>query len=147
MKLFFPTLLAAASLACGQEPAGTPAADAPAPGLRPRLYDLAGALGNDGFKIRDGALSGVIQGGRPQRLAVNLFAGNQYWFCGATSAPGETPALSLRDPSGQPVESVAYEREGVAAVGVTPGITGRYVLEIRGFAPGTRDFCLLYLFK
>jgi hypothetical protein len=145
MKLFLLLLLCAASLASawGTEPTTV----TPVPGLRPRLYDIAGALGNEGFKVRDGAWRGVLQGRKPQRLAVNLFSGNQYWFCVATSATGETPSLSLRGPSGEMVELVPFEKDGVAAAGVTAAATGRYVLEIDGSGPGSRDFCLLYLFK
>ena len=146
MKIFLLHLLGFVSLAFAQE-SKTDAAAVPAYGLRPRLYAIAGALGNEGFKARDGAWSGTLQGRKPQRLAVNLFSGNQYWFCAATSASGETPSLSLRDPSGGAVGLVLFEKDGVAAAGVTAAATGRYVLQIEGSAPGSRDFCLLYLFK
>jgi len=144
MKLVLLCLACLASLASAQKPAKT---DAAAPGLRPRLYDVAAALGNDGFKVRDGAWSGVLQGEKPRRLAVNLFAGNQYWFCAASSASGETPSIVLRDPSGRELEPVAFNKDGVVAAGVTAPVTGRYVVQVGGFAPGSREFCLLYLFK
>ena len=145
MKSILLALLGAASLAVAKEP---PVAEKSAPPeLRPRIYDVAGALGNQGFKARDGAWLGTMQGGKPQRLAVNLFAGNQYWFCAATSASGGKPSLFLRDPSGKAVETVLFEKDGVAAVGVTAAMTGRYVLQIEESAPGLRDFCVLYFFK
>ena len=146
MKRSLLALLCAGSLALAQEPVPSPEPSAD-PGLRPRLYNLAGAVGNEGFKLRDGAWSGVLQGSKPQRLAVNLFAGNQHWFCAATSATGETPSLSLRDPAGHEVELVKFEKDGIAAVGVTAPATGRYVLTLQGSARGSRDFCVLYLFK
>jgi len=40
-----------------------------------------------------------------------------------------------------------FDKDGIAAAGVTAAATGRYVLEIKGPSPGTREFCLLYLFK
>jgi hypothetical protein len=148
MKFLLPVLLLGVSCTFAQMPAVAPSAEkAPAPDLRPRIYDLAGVLGNEGFKFRDGAWIGCLQGGKPQRLAVNLFAGNQYWFCGATSDSGETPSLSVRDPSGHPVETVDFGRDGIAAVGVTAAATGCYTLEIKGSSAGSREFCLLYLFK
>ena len=147
MKIFLPIFLAAWSGVLAQAPSPSPTAAAPAPGLRPALYDLAGALAHEGFKTRDGAWSGVLQGGQPQRLALNLFAGNQYWFCAASSSPGESPLITLRDPSGKAVDLVPFKKDGVAAAGVTAGTTGRYVLEIGGSARGSREFCLLYLFK
>ena len=47
--------------------------------------DLAGAFSNEGFKIRDGHWSGTIKPHDHALIAVNLYAGNQYWFSvGAT---------------------------------------------------------------
>ena len=146
MKNIFLCWLCTGSVAFAQESAPSPS-PSPEPGLRPRIHDLAGALGNEGFKARDGAWSGILQGNKPQRLSVNLFAGNQYWFCAATSLSGETPSMSLRDPAGENVELATFDKDGVAAVGVTAPATGRYTLEIGGSARGSRDFCVLYLFK
>lgn len=146
-RLILALLFAASSALAQMPPSSTSAEKSRTPDLRPRIYDIVGLLGNEGFKVRDGAWSGSMQGTKPQRLSVNLFAGNQYWFCGATSAPGETPSLTLRDPSGQTAEMARFDRDGIAAAGVTAPVTGRYVLEIRGSSPGTREFCLLYLFK
>lgn len=146
--LFFAILLlCGAWSAAAEKPAPSPTPQAPVPTLRARLYDVAGALGNDGFKIRDGAWAGILEGGKTQRLPVNLFAGNQYWFCATTSAPGEDAVIVLRDPTGQPVDTVSYRSEGIAAHGVTAPVTGLYTLELKGAYSGTRDFCLLYLFK
>ena len=148
MKLLLPVFFALASSAFAQVPAADPPAEkSKAPDLRPRIYELAGALGNEGFKFRDGAWTGSLQGGKPQKLAVNLFAGNQYWFCGATSDSAETPSVTLRDPAGNPVEIVKSGEYGIAAAGVTAAITGRYTVELKGSSSGTREFCLLYLYK
>ncbi len=147
MKIFLLILLAASSGVFAQSPGPSPAAAEPAPGLRPALYDLAGALGNEGFKVRDGVWSGILQDGKPRHVALNLFAGNQYWFCAASSAPGESPSITLRDPSGQAVDLVPFKRDKVSAAGVTAGATGRYILEIGGSARGSREICVLYLFK
>lgn len=144
---FLSFFLAAVFIVSGQTPGVADPGTTPQPTLQARLYDTAGALGNEGFKLRDGAWSGMLEGSKARRLAVNLFAGNQYWFCAATSGADETPDLILRDPTGARVETVPYEGAGVAAVGVTAPVTGRYIVELRGSAAGSRDFCLLYLFK
>lgn len=141
--LFFAGFSASARATGDAEPSDkTPETTLPA-----RLYSVVGALGNEGFKLRDGSWSGSIEGSKAQRLAVNLFAGNQYWFSAATSAAGETPDLVLRDPSGNKMQTVAYEGSGIAAVGVTAPVTGRYIVELSGSAAGSRNFCLFYLFK
>ena len=52
------------------------------------VLDLAGAFTNDGFKMRDGHWSGTLKTGERALIAVNLYAGNQYWF---SSAPSSQP--------------------------------------------------------
>lgn len=144
MKAFLLVIL----LLCSAVPLPARQDAAPsAPTLRARLHEFAGVLGNRGFKLRDGVWTGVLEGSHPRRLAVNLFAGNQYWFFAATSGAAETPEISLRDAAGKKIPLVASERGGVAAAGVTAPATGRYVLEIGGPAKGSREFGAIYLFK
>jgi hypothetical protein len=136
-------LLAAAAMA--GEPAGPSGADDPV--LRARLLDFGGALANDGFRLRDSFWSGRLEPGQPRRLAVNLFAGNQYWFCATVSAPASGPGLVLYDPQGVVVAALDHTHDGVVAAGVTAATTGRYVVEIKTARGPAADFCLLYLFK
>ena len=149
MKFLFPLflsvpLLLAAAGAREAEPSPPPDA---APSVRARLLEFGGALANDGFRLRDSFWSGRLEPGRPRRLAVNLFAGNHYWFCAAADAGGDAPALAVYDPRGEPVECVAHREAGVSAAGVTAGVTGRYIVEVRMPRGPAADFCLVYLFK
>ena len=126
----------------------TPAdAQSKAPPLRARVLELAGAMGNAGFKLRDGLWTGRLESGGPRRLAVKLFSGNQYWFCAATPEGARGPKLALFDPQGQPVKVLAYDGPGLAAVGVTAAVTGRYFVEITPSSGAATEFCLTYLFK
>jgi hypothetical protein len=134
------------AVAVAQEAQPSPPMDPVLP-LRARLLDLAGALANEGFRVRDGFWSGRIEAGVPRRLAVNLFAGNQYWFCAAVDAPDARPVVALYDPRGEPVAAVNHDGPGLTAAGVTAGVTGRYVVEIKAPRGPVSDFCLLYLFK
>ncbi len=118
-----------------------------APSLRARVLELAGAMGNEGFKLRDGLWSGRLEPGQPKRLAVHLFAGNQYWFCAATPEGSRSPKFALFDPQGKPVTTLAYDGPGLAAVGVTAAATGRYFVEVAPGSGSASDFCLIYLFK
>jgi hypothetical protein len=118
-----------------------------APSLRARVLELAGAMGNDGFKLRDGLWSGRLEPGQPKRLAVNLFAGNEYWFCAASPEGSRGPKLALFDPQGKPVSTLAYDGPGLAAVGVTAVVTGRYFVELAPGSGNPSEFCLIYLFK
>lgn len=146
-------LAVTAAVAKGPAPAASPRAGSspaasPAPGvsLRARLLDFCGALGNEGFKLRDGVWSGRLEAGAPQRLAVNLFAGNQYWFCAAV--PGEARGLKIGiyDAEGNPLETSSHDAPGVTAAGVTAAATGEHFVVVESPA-GASDFCLVYLFK
>lgn len=139
-------LSGAAAFAQDTKPAPSPASPA-APSLRAHLLEFTGALANDGFRLRDSVWSGRLEPGRARRLAVNLFAGNQYWFCAAVDAPGVPPAVTLYDPQGEPVEVQSHRDAGLSAAGVTAESTGRYVLEIKTPRGPAAEFCLLYLFK
>ena len=134
------------AFATAQEPASSPPPD-PAVPLRARLLDFAGALANEGFRVRDGFWSGRLEPGEPRRLAVNLFAGNQYWFVATLDATDVRPVVALYDPQGEPVAALKHDEPGLAAAGVTAGATGRYVVEVRAPRGPASDFCLLYLFK
>ena len=135
-------LLSASAAARDPQPSPTPAAD---PALRARLFDFGGALANEGFRLRDSFWAGRVESGKSKRLAVNLFAGNQYWFCAAADA-ATRPRVVLYDPQGAVVPALEHDGDGLAAAGVTAAVTGRYVVEVAARGPAS-DFCLLYLFK
>jgi len=129
-------------------PAPTPTPEAlPSAELRAKLSDLGGALSNEGFKMRDRIWSGKIKPGQPQRLAVNLFRGNQYWFCAAMDPEIKAPRVTVYSPDGQALEAAKHSEPGMAAGGVTAESTGQYFIEIETSSGPASDFCLLYLFK
>jgi len=110
--------------------------------------DLAGAFANDGFKIRDGLWMGNI-GGEAKKvrvIQVNLFAGNQYWFCFG-SAPSVKASLELFDETGKAMETDAFAGEGNCAVGFSPVVSGPYYVRIQEVEGELADCCLLYCYK
>ena len=109
--------------------------------------DLAGAFSNDGFKIRDGHWSGALKKGEQAVLAVNLYAGNQYWFSVGAAASAKKFALHLYDESGQPVSTETYEDDEKAAAGFSPTISGQYFVSIKPFDAEGSTFCLVYSYK
>lgn len=149
MRILVVMILAmTAGFSWGQAPLPSPSPVAAAlPLLRARLMDLGGALSNDGFKMRDRIWSGKIEPGKPQRLAVNLFRGNHYWFGAAADAGLKNVKVSLFGPDGAAVEGLDHEEPGLAAVGVTVGTTGQYFVQVETSGGPSSDFCLLYLFK
>jgi hypothetical protein len=126
----------------------SPATDQPAhpePSLRARIFEFGVALSNEGFKARDGFWSGRLSSGRSARFAVNLFAGNGYWF--AAALPPGTPEARVRvyGPDGSVLETTDYSADGLAAAGVTATVTGEYFVSVE--AAASADFCLMYFFK
>jgi hypothetical protein len=59
---------------------------------RKDALEIAGAFANDGFKIRDGHYCGVVKPHEHALVAVNLYAGNQYWF---SAAAAETSKIAV----------------------------------------------------
>jgi hypothetical protein len=108
---------------------------------------VAGAFGNDGFKLRDGNWAGTLAAGKPQILQVNLYAGNQYWFTLGAAPAGKKLAVSVYDETGKPVETEAYQDVSVAAAGFAPLASGPYYVRIEVMDGGPTAFCLIYSYK
>src|SRR5712691_9193288 len=62
--------------------------------------ELAGAFGNDGFKLRDGHWAGTIAPNESKLVAVNLYAGNQYWFSAGATEQAKKLAVEVFDEMG-----------------------------------------------
>jgi hypothetical protein len=109
--------------------------------------DLAGAFSNDGFKLRDGHWSGPITKGEPAVLAVNLYAGNQYWFSVGGSADAKKIAVQVYDETGKPVSCETYEDEEKTAAGFSPTTSGQYFISIAPVEAEAGTYCLVYSYK
>jgi hypothetical protein len=114
---------------------------------RSKVLELASAFANDGFKIRDGYWSGVLEPGKPQILEVNLFAGNAYWFSAAAPAPAGKLSVAIFDENGRPVEGQVYQDGSAAAAGVLPDASGLYFVRLELAEGAKADFCLVYSYK
>jgi hypothetical protein len=114
---------------------------------RSKVLDLAGAFTNDGYRIRDGFWPGEIEPKRPKILEVNLFAGNEYWFCAAAMSPARRLAVSVYDKDGKPVEMETYSDGASAAAGVEPDVSGQYFVKVDLLEGEKSPFCLLYTYK
>ena len=109
--------------------------------------DLAGAFSNDGFKIRDGHWAGVIKKNEQALLAVNLYAGNQYWFSVGGDEGAKKFTLQVYDENGKPVATEAFEDEERAAAGYSPTLSGQYFVGIKPLEGEASTFCLVYSYK
>lgn len=109
--------------------------------------DLAGAFSNDGFKMRDGFWAGALKNGDRAVVAVNLYAGNQYWFSvGTDDKPGKF-AVRVHDENGKPMEADQYEDENKAAAGFSPNVSGQYFVSIAPTEGEPGTYCLVYSYK
>jgi hypothetical protein len=109
--------------------------------------DLAGAFANDGFKVRDGHWTGSVKKGDRAVVAVNLYAGNEYWFSVAGAKKGQKFAVGLFDENGQPVATEDFVEDERAAAGFSPTISGQYFVAISAPEADSGTVCLVYSYK
>ena len=114
---------------------------------RKNALDVAGAFTNDGFKLRDGHWCGMLKPQDHALIAVNLYAGNQYWFSVGADASAKKFALQVYDESGKPVVTETYEDDEKAAAGFSPTISGQYFVSIKPVEADGSTFCLVYSYK
>lgn len=109
--------------------------------------DLAGAFSNEGFKMRDGHWSGTIKPKDHALIAVNLYAGNQYWFSvGATDAAKKL-AVNVYDETGKLVQTEPYNEGEKAAAGFSPTSSGQYYVMVDLVEGNEGSVCLIYSYK
>ncbi len=117
---------------------------------RAQALELAGALTNDGYKIRDGHWSGAIKPGEAQVLLVNLYAGNQYYFSLGATNKAKKVAVTVFDESGKLLagELTSQDNERpLAAAGVAPEASGPYFVRVQVLEGGPAEFCVICTYK
>lgn len=111
------------------------------------VLGLAGAFSNDGFKIRDGHWTGELKPHEHAVIAVNLYAGNQYWFCVGGTDKAKKLTVELFDESGRRVTTEGYQEGAKAAAGFSPQTSGQYFVRL-GLEEGEPgSVCLVYCYK
>jgi hypothetical protein len=114
---------------------------------RKAALDLAGAFTNDGFKIRDGHWCGTIKPNDHALIAVNLYAGNQYWFSAGATEQAKKIAVKVYDESGKQVTTEGYNAGEKAAAGFSPTNSGQYFVSVDLVEGQEGSFCLVYSYK
>ena len=114
---------------------------------RKDALELAGAFANDGFKIRDGYSCGVLKPHDHALIAVNLYAGNQYWFSVGTVEPLKKVAVSLYDETGKQMTTENFSNGDKAAAGFAPENSGQYIVSVDSVEDQEGTFCLVYSYK
>lgn len=114
---------------------------------RKAATDVAGAFANDGFKTRDGFWAGMIKPAERTLVAVNLYAGNQYWFSAGANEQAKKIAVELFDETGRQVPTEPYSAEGKAAAGFSPTSSGQYYVSLGVSGGEAAVCCLIYSYK
>src|SRR4030095_4607801 len=122
MKRFLPIFLSLVALAASSAARAETDAEV---GARKTALDLAGAIGNDGFKTRDGHWWGAAKPHDRALVGVNLYAGNQYGFSAGASESSAKIGVSVYDETGKQVPTETDDGGGKAAAGFSPGDGGR----------------------
>ena len=114
---------------------------------RKDALDVAAAFSNDGFKIRDGHWCGIVKPHDHSLVALNLYAGNEYWFSGAATEPAKKIAVSVYDETGKQVTTESYDNGEKAAAGFAPPTSGQYFVSVDLVEGEASSFCLVYSYK
>jgi hypothetical protein len=114
---------------------------------RKDALELAGAFGNDGFKIRDGHSCGVLKPHDHALIAVNLYAGNQYWFSVGVTEPLKKAGVSVYDEAGKQMTTENFSNEDKSAAGFAPENSGQYYVSVDSVGDQEGTFCLIYSYK
>ena len=111
------------------------------------VLDLTGAFTNDGFKLRDGHWTGTVKPRERALIAVNLYAGNQYWFSAAANSKAKKIAVELYDEMGKPLVTDSYNDGERASAGFSPSSSGQYFVSVGLVEGEPTTFCLVYSYK
>jgi hypothetical protein len=114
---------------------------------RKDALDVAAAFSNDGFKIRDGYWCGSVKPHDHSLVAVNLYAGNEYWFSSSATAPAKKIAVSVYDETGKQMTTDSYDNGEKAAAGFAPSNSGQYFVSVDLLEGEQSSFCLVYSYK
>jgi hypothetical protein len=110
-------------------------------------FDIAGAFSNDGFKLRDGHWVGTFAPNESKIFAVNLYAGDQYWFSVGAPAPAKHLTIEAFDETGAPVTTEKYSADGKAAAGLSVANSGQYFIRVRLEESAPAAVCFIYSYK
>jgi hypothetical protein len=114
---------------------------------RKNALEVAGAFTNDGFKMRDGHWCGMLKPHELALVAVNLYAGNQYWFSVAALEPAKKISVNLYDETGKQVPTESYNSGEKAAAGFSPSSSGQYFVSVDLLEGSQSSYCLVYSYK
>ncbi|MEO7168244.1 MAG: T9SS type A sorting domain-containing protein [Spartobacteria bacterium] len=109
--------------------------------------ELAGAFANDGFKLRDGHWSGTLAPKEGKLIAVNLYAGNEYWFSAGATEKAKKLSVEVFDETGALVTTEKYNSGTKAAAGFSVINSGEYFIKVQVDEGEPAGVCFVYSYK
>ena len=109
--------------------------------------ELAGAFSNDGFKLRDGHWAGTLAPNESKLIAVNLYAGNEYWFSAGATEKAKKLAVEVFDETGAPVATENFNSGTKAASGISVTNSDEYLIRVRLEEGEPAGVCFVYSYK
>ncbi len=109
--------------------------------------ELAGAFSNDGFKLRDGHWAGTLAANESKLIAVNLYAGNEYWFSAGATEQAKKLAVEVFDETGAMVTTQMFNSGTKAAAGFAVTNSGQYFIRVRLAEGDSAGVCFLYSYR
>ena len=109
--------------------------------------ELAGAFSNDGFKLRDGHWAGTLAPDESKVIAVNLYAGNEYWFSAGATETAKKLTVDLFDETGAPVSAQMFNSGTKAAAGFAVTNSGQYFVRVRLAEGEPAGVCFVYSYR
>ena len=114
---------------------------------RKLALEIAGAFSNDGFKLRDGHWVGTLAPNEVKTVAVNLYAGNEYWFSAGATEKAKKLAIEVFDETGAQVATEKYNSGTKAAAGLSVSNSGEYFIRVRLDEGEPAGVCFVYSYK
>jgi hypothetical protein len=109
--------------------------------------ELAGAFTNDGFKLRDGHWAGTLAPNETRVIAINLYAGNEYWFSAGATEKAKKLSVDVFDETGAPVTTETFNSGTKAAAGLAVSNSGEYFIRVRLDEGEAAGVCFVYSYK
>ena len=109
--------------------------------------ELAGAFANDGFKLRDGHWVGILSPNEGKTVAVNLYAGNEYWFSAGATEQAKKLVIEVFDETGAQVATEKFNSGTKAAAGFSVTNSGEYFVRVRLDEGEAAGVCFVYSYK
>lgn len=109
--------------------------------------ELAGAFSNDGFKLRDGHWAGTLGPNESKVIAVNLYAGNEYWFSAGATDTAKKLAVDVFDETGAPVSTQMFNSGTKSAAGFAVTNSGQYFVRVQLAEGESAGVCFVYSYR